>query len=113
MASCLGMSRLLCRTVSRQERPVAISFWYSVTAPPEEDETTSCRFPRALLKHSSATQTRTEFGSERSERFDTDGDLFEMVDDRADSAGDMLTLGFGLGCGRDCGSMYGDGYGIF
>lgn len=113
LASCLGVSRLLCRTVSRHERPVAISFWYSVTAPPDDDETTSCRFPRALLKHSSATQTRTELGSERSERFDTDGDLFEIVEDRADRAGERLIPGFGLGCGRDWCSIYGDGYGIF
>lgn len=95
---------MLSSAVSRHERPVAISFWYSVTAAPEEDETTSCRFPRALLKHSSATQTRSEFGSLSTARLDTEGDFFDKVEDRADNAGEMLTAGFGLGCGREWGS---------
>lgn len=97
LASCLGESRLLDSTVSRHERPVAISFWYSITAFPDDDETTSCRFPRALLKHSSATQTRSEFRSARTERLDTEGDFLDLFKDRADKAGDMVTPGFGLG----------------
>jgi hypothetical protein len=97
LASCLGFSRLLSIAVSRHERPVAISFWYSSTAAPEDDEMTSRRFSLAVWKHSSAAQIRRESGSASSARPDTDGDLFDTVaDDRADSAGDMLTLGFGL-----------------